>query len=102
MSEQQPVNLTGDKPLWDHPRKYLEFVLRHNLDIWLHSLSGDENANLLVDLIIVLGGKEPTEIEYSALMVVTERYIHDHFPDIAHIVGGYPKDARQQREGGEG
>lgn len=79
-----PIILDGTKPLWESGKDYVAFVERHDDELWAHSEAGDENAELIIDLIVC--GLSSAE-RVAAFMVTVERYISDYHPDIAVIKG---------------
>ena len=87
--------LTGEFPLWPPAsgQVYLGWLLSHQDEIYDAYLSGDENAELLVEMISgdSDGNRWKDKHFVATLQIVTERYIHDHHPELAQIAGGYPK-----------
>lgn len=84
--------LDGTRPLWKNFVDYPKWVVAHTEEIKAKADEGDENAELICDIIcnLLLDMQART-----TLMVAVERYIHDYHPDIATIKGGYPKEKVQ-------
>lgn len=86
----QPIQIDGTKPLWGYSiRPYIEFIQAHFDEFWEHVEAQDENALFIRDMIA--NGDFDNETHATTLAVIVERYISDYHPDIAVIIGGYPK-----------
>lgn len=85
-----PIKLTGGKPLWSDFEAYIDFITEHKDEVYTGYLLGDENASLIVDMIFSYHSPMPPPAR-GVLMVAVERYINDYYPDIAVIANGYPK-----------
>lgn len=83
------VRLNGKKPLWDNLQAYLNFINLHMDEIYDKYLEDDENAELIVQIISLV--PLISENARATLMIVTEHYISDYYPEIAVIAGDYPK-----------
>lgn len=92
------VVLDGTKRLWNDFIAYPKWIVAHNEEIRMHADDGDENAELICDIILNLALSQKAR---ATLMVCVERYIHDWHPEIATIKGGYPKEgvSNVQQEG---
>lgn len=90
------VVLDGTRKLWEDLIDYIDWITLHSDEIHDRYLQGDENAELIVDMVEILADMVIPSIQRAKqdaiLMIATERYIHDYHPEIATIKGGYPKD----------
>lgn len=80
-----PVKLDGSKPLWDDACKYAEWITEHQDEIYEAYRADDENADLIVSIIDKFADVM-TPRAMAALQIATERYISQHYPEIAMIV----------------